>query len=237
MKGETREAELFDAFVALADTLVAGFDVVDLFQMLVDTCQSALGVAHAGLLIANSDGDLELVASTSEQARLVETIQLAAEAGPCVESFRTGAIVSVEDVSAERPRWPAFIESAIEQGFRSVTAIPLRLRDDVIGTLNLLDTDRGPLDSRTATAAQALADVATIGVLHERSFRASDVLRRQLQHALDSRIVIEQAKGVLAQTHRTTPEEAFVLLRNHARSNRQPLVDIARQLVDRTLIF
>jgi transcriptional regulator with GAF, ATPase, and Fis domain len=233
-----REAALVDAFAALADTLVAGYDVVELLQTLVDTCVALLDVTAAGILLADSEsGRLDLMASTSEESRLVETLQLAAEAGPCIECFRTGAIVSVPDIAARRADWSDFGDRAVEQGFTSMYAVPLRLRKATVGTLNLFRETVGELNDRDTRVAQALADVATIGILHERDFRASDLLRQQLQVALSSRVVIEQAKGVLAHTHDVSTDEAFGMLRNYARSNQQPLAQVAQQLVQRTLIF
>jgi GAF domain-containing protein len=234
----THDERLFDAFASLADTLVAGYDVVDLLQLLVETCQSALDVAEAGLLLANDSGQLELVASTSESTSMVETIQLAAEEGPCIQSFRSGEAVAIPDLALdETTGWHEFRRSADRQGFRSVYAIPLRLRSEVIGTLNLFGLTARELAERDIRAARALADVATIGILHERSFRAGDILREQLQLALDSRVIIEQAKGVLAHTHAVTPEEAFAMLRGYARQHRLLLAEVAQQLVRRTLIF
>jgi transcriptional regulator with GAF, ATPase, and Fis domain len=233
-----REAALVDAFAALADTLVAGYDVVDLLQTLVDTCVELLDVSAAGLLLADVDSKrLDLMASTSEESRLVETMQLAAEAGPCIECFRTGAFVSVPDIREGPEDWPDFRRRALEQGFLSMYAVPLRLRHATVGTLNLFRDEVGELNERDTRVAQALADVATIGILHERDFRASDLLRQQLQIALNSRVVIEQAKGVLAQTHDVTTDQAFTLLREYARSNQRPLAQVAQELVARTLIF
>jgi transcriptional regulator with GAF, ATPase, and Fis domain len=238
MTAPTREYQLFEAFTSLADTLVAGYDVVELLQLLVDTCQGALDVAEAGLLLANDTGELELVASTSESLELVETIQLSARRGPCIACFRSGRPVSVLDLNEESTAaWDGFTRTALEQGFRSVYALPLRLRTEVIGTLNLFGRRPEELSARDVRAAQALADVATIGILHERSFRANDLLRQQLQLALDSRVVIEQAKGVLAHTHAITPEEGFRLLRQYARDHQLLLAEVARRLVDRSLIF
>jgi transcriptional regulator with GAF, ATPase, and Fis domain len=238
MKNEVdREAALVDAFATLADTLVSGFDVVELLQTLVDTTVALLDVSAAGVLLADAaTGRLDLIASTSEQSRLVEALQLAADAGPCIDCFRSGTIVSAPDIAAVGAS-AEFRRLAREQGFRSMHAVPLRLRETTIGTLNLFREAFGALNERDARAAQALADVATIGILHERDHRASDLVRQQLQVALNSRVVIEQAKGVLAHTHGIGTDEAFELLRNYARSNRLPLAQVAQQLVARTLIF
>jgi transcriptional regulator with GAF, ATPase, and Fis domain len=237
MTAVTREARLFQTFAHLADTLVAGYDVVELVQGLVESCEELLDVDAAGLLLADASGRLELLAATSEENRLVEAMQLAAEAGPCIECFRTAAPVSVPDIEAAPPEWADFCHACRENGYASVYAIPMRLRNETIGTLNLFRRETGALNEQDVAAAQALADMATIGILHERSLRAADTVRAQLQAALDSRVVIEQAKGVLAQTHRISVEEAFPMLRNYARQHQLPLSDVAKQLVSRALIF
>jgi transcriptional regulator with GAF, ATPase, and Fis domain len=237
MSPVTRETLLFETMASLADTLVAGYDVVDLLQGLVDTCAELLDVSAAGLLLADDDGRLEVVASTSEENRLVETMQVAAEAGPCIECFRTASVVSLPDVRNAPPEWSAFQQACIENGFGSVYAVPLRLRETTIGTMNLFRSEPGALNEQDAQAAQALADMATIGILHERTWRQTDNVRAQLQAALTSRIVIEQAKGVLAQTHRIPVDDAFLLLRKYARDHQLSLSGVAQQLVDRKLIF
>jgi transcriptional regulator with GAF, ATPase, and Fis domain len=237
MSALTREERLVDVFATLADTLIDDYDVVDLMQTLVDTCVSTFEVVAAGLLLADEHGDLEVLVSTSEESRLVEVMQLSAEAGPCIESFRTASVVSVTDLEQGPADWEPFRGAAREQGFTAVHAIPLRLRETTIGALNLFLDERSALSERDIRAARALADVATIGILHERTLRASDAAREQLQGALNSRVTIEQAKGILAYTHDVSMDEAFTLLRNHARSNQLPLALVARQLVDRAIIF
>lgn len=231
----SREAVLVDTFAALADSLVAGFDVIELLQTLVETCSRVLDVDEAGILLADEDGDLEVVASTSEASTLVETMQLDARSGPCWTSFTTAAPVSLPDVDVDRERWPEFVEVARQQGFRSAHAVPLRLRGTVIGTLNLLRNSVGELNGRDVRVAQALADVATIGILQERTLRESAVVQQQLQGALDTRVVIEQAKGVVAHVRGVSTDEAFVLIRRHARENRLKLAEVASQLVERRL--
>jgi GAF domain-containing protein len=230
-----REAVLVDAFATLADSLVAGFDVIELLQTLVETCRSVLDVQEAGILLADEDGDLDVVASTSEASTLVETMQLDARSGPCWTCFTTAEPVSLPDVAVGQGRWPEFAAVAREQGFRSVHAVPLRLRGTVIGTLNLLRTSVGALNERDVRVGQALADVATIGILQERTLRESAVVQEQLQGALDTRVVIEQAKGVVAHVRGVSTGEAFVLIRQHARSRRLKLADVAVQLVERRL--
>lgn len=222
-------------FVKLADTLVDDYDVVELLQTLVDACRDILGSSAAGILLADETGALEVMASTSEASRLVEVMQLSAYAGPCIECFRQGKPVSVPSIADSPDEWDAFRRSALDQGFQSVEAIPLRLRDVTIGALNMLRSELGPADADDLLAARAFADVATIGILHERSFRHAESLREQLQSALNSRVLIEQAKGVVAFTHGVSIPEAFEMIRAHARRHQRTLRDIAAGLVDRTL--
>ncbi|ERK70113.1 GAF and ANTAR domain-containing protein [Leifsonia aquatica] len=235
MTAPGREQDLLQAFAHLADTLVADYDVVDMLQNLVDSCRDLLDATAAGVLLADSSGDLDLIASTSEASRLVEVMQLAAYAGPCIESFSTGTMVSVPDISRAPDAWRLFREKAIEQGFAAVDAIPMRLRETTIGTLNLLRAEPGPLSENDRVAAQAFADVATIGILHERTLAESEQIRQQLQYALNSRIVIEQAKGVIAHTHGIPIDDAFTVLRSYARSHQQGISTVAQAVVDRTV--
>ncbi|GAA0422022.1 GAF and ANTAR domain-containing protein [Leifsonia naganoensis] len=235
MTAPGREQDLLQAFAHLADTLVADYDVVDMLQNLVDSCRDLLDATAAGVLLADASGELDLIASTSEASRLVEVMQLSADAGPCIESFSTGTVVSVPDISHTPDAWRLFREKAIEQGFAAVDAIPMRLRETTIGTLNLLRAEPGPLSENDRVAAQAFADVATIGILHERSLAESEQIRQQLQNALNSRIVIEQAKGVIAHTHGIPIDDAFTVLRSYARSHQQGISTVAQAVVDRTV--
>jgi len=232
---ETREGRFLQTFATLADTLVVGYDVVDLLQTLVDSCRDLLGSTAAGILLADERGQLEVVASTSESSRLVEMMQLGAEAGPCIESYYTGQPVIVPDIERGPAEWARFRQSALEQGFTAVFAIPLRLRETTIGSLNLFQSSAGAMADDDLTAARALADVATIGILHERSLRESAIVHQQLQNALNSRILIEQAKGVIAHRNSVSVDEAFALLRSHARSNRRGIAEVAADVVNRRL--
>jgi len=235
MASDTRERRLTSAFVTLADTLVAGYDVVDLLQTLVDSCAELLDASAAGILLADSSGELAVVASTSEKSMLVETLQLSYGAGPCVECFTTGAAVTVSDIADLGERWPGFGQTALDQGFRSVHAVPLRLRGSVIGTLNLFHANPGALSEEDMSVAQGLADVATIGILQERAIREADIAKNQLQHALDSRVLIEQAKGVIAYMRNLDMDAAFRTLRDYSRSNNLNLRDVAERVVNRSL--
>ncbi|HEY3956279.1 MAG TPA: GAF domain-containing protein, partial [Streptosporangiaceae bacterium] len=169
--GQDREQMLAATFVELADTLVADFDVVDFLHGLADRCVRLLGVDAAGLMLADQRGSLRVIASSSEQARLVELFQLQYDEGPCLECFHTGLPVSEADVAAAGQRWPAFAPAAAEAGFAAVQAVPMRLREEVIGAMNLFMVAPGGLDETGLRVGQALADVATIGLLQERNFR------------------------------------------------------------------
>ena len=232
MAAESREGRLVTTFVTLADTIVASYDVVELLQKLVEACADILDASEAGILLAEPDGELSVVASTSERGSLVEMLQ---GEGPCGEAFDTGAVIDIANIEAVADKWPEFAGDAAAQGFRSVTAIPMTLRDTVIGTLNLFRAQAGALGELDLAAARGLADVATIGILHERTLRESALAREQLQHALDSRVVIEQAKGVIAQVNDVDMDRAFTLLRQYSRSNNLAIRDVAARIVNREL--
>lgn len=231
----SREERITGAFVQVADTLMNSFDIVDLLSTFVEVCTDLLDVDAGGLLIADSTGELELIASTSEEAEFVEVMQLAAGAGPCVDCFTTGKPVSVADIAESGAEWPEFQKAAAQRGFRAVHATPMRLRGEVIGTMNLLGTRVGAMSERDVALAQALADVAMIGILQERVLRDPRLLTEQLHLALDTRVMIEQAKGVLAHTLSMPMDAAFTALRHHARFTNQSLRAVAEGVVTRTL--
>jgi GAF domain-containing protein len=224
---------LAQTFVELADTLVAGYDLMEFLQTLTERCVELLEIDAAGLLLAGADGALRLVAASTEQARVVEVLQLQHDEGPCPDSFRTGLAVIVGDIGSPEAaaRWPRFAPAAAQLGLAGVHSLPMRLRDQVIGTLNLFSTAPGGLDPAVARAARALVDVATIGILQERAIRERELVAGQLQVALNSRVVIEQAKGVLAERLQTSPDEAFLLLRRYARNHNQALTELAGDVI------
>ena len=232
-----RDERLLEIFATLADTLVEGYQVVDLLQLLVESCIEVIDAQAAGILLADENGQLELVASTSESTRLVEVMQLSAYAGPCIESFTTGRAVIVPDISGAPESWSEFRSSALDEGFGSALAIPMRLRSERIGTLNLFNDQVGEPGRRDVLAAQALADVATIGILQERALRETSVVAEQLQRALTSRVVIEQAKGVVSYSRDIPMDDAFSLIRSYARSHSLGLAQVAEQIVARTLVL
>ena len=219
----------------MADTLVDDYDLVELLQFLVDTCRDVLDMSAAGILLADARGQLEVVASTSEASMLVEMMQLSAEAGPCVESYRTGHAVEVPDIAASTAGMDAVPRQRTESGLRlrGCTSAPAARCDD--RNAEPLRATVGPAPAEDVVAAQAFADVATIGILHERSLRESELITEQLQAALNSRVIIEQAKGVISQVRGIPIDEAFDLMREYARSHQMRLSLVASSLVERTL--
>jgi transcriptional regulator with GAF, ATPase, and Fis domain len=223
---------LLETFVELADTLTDDFDVIEFLHLLVDRCVALLDVDAAGLLLTDQHGQLKLMASSSEQVRLLELFQLQNDQGPCLDAFAAGARVSHAELSTAADRWPRFAAAAADAGFAAVDALPMRLRSDVIGALNLFRTSPGALSDTALRAAQALVDVATIGLLQERSIRHQEILTEQLQAALHSRVIIEQAKGLVAERLGIDMDGAFAALRGHARSRNLKLSDVARAVIE-----
>ena len=227
-----REERMAEAFVTLADTLVARYDLVELLQYLVEISVELLDATAAGLVVADGAGRLNVLASTSDQVELLESLQISSGAGPCVECYTSGEPQSIADVTERVEDWPQFAPLALQQGFRSVHAVPLRLGERVIGALNLFRTQPGRLADRDRRFAQALADVATVGILQVSAAGQTAELNRKLEHALASRDVIEQAKGVLAQSAGFEMDEAFLALRDLARQHGMALTATAPAIVD-----
>jgi hypothetical protein len=223
---------LSDAFVGLADTMVDDFDVIDFLHMLTDRSVKLLSVSAAGVLLADPRGELRVAAASSEAAGLIELFQIQNDQGPCLDCFRTGQPVSVAGLAGLGQRWPQFAAAATRAGFGTVNALPMRLRDHVIGALNLFAVGTSPLGRAELRIGQALADVATIGLLQERNVRRAETLAEQLQAALNSRVIIEQAKGRLAERLGLDMDQAFTMLRDQARRTSQRLNDVARYVID-----
>lgn len=230
-----QETLLVHTLVELADNLVDDFDVVELLSLLAHRCVEVLDVSAAGVMLVAPEGDLRIVASSSEGMRIVELFELQNEEGPCLDCYRTGEAVLNEDLTTAHDRWPRLAPVALAAGFRSVQALPMRLRRATIGALNLFGSDQGALSAADIVAGQALADVATIAILQQRVISESRVLNDQLNNALTSRVVIEQAKGVLAERADCSMEAAFERMRRHARNHNLLLADVARSVVDKTL--
>jgi hypothetical protein len=223
--------KLARTFVELADSLVQGFDAPDVLHLLVESSLNLLDVAAAGVLLADDQDRLHVAASSSEGSRLLDLYQLQNEEGPCLECYHTGQTTSVRALVAEEGLWPQFAAAAVDEGFDSVVALPLRLRRRVIGAMNLFGKGGSALDPDAIPIAQAMADVCTIGILQDRRVRGREVLIEQLQRTLNIRITIEQAKGALAARFNVGVAEALELLRRRARDTRRPLAELAEELV------
>jgi len=226
-----REHRLAAVFVTLADTLVGSFDVVGLFDDLANACVELLGVTAAGLMLVDPAGRLRVMASSSERSRLLELLEIQNDEGPCLDCYRGGQSVLAPNLATENIRWPNFSVEAARVGFGAVYALPMRLRDETIGALNLFHRESGALTDARLQLAQALADVATIGILQQRAVQRGADLADQLQTALNSRLIIEQAKGVLAERERLDMAAAFDLLRRYARGRGRKLSEVAAAVV------
>jgi GAF domain-containing protein len=230
-----REGAVSAAFVTLASDLVNGHDVVDMLTTLTTTCAQLLDISSAGLLLADRRMTLRVVAASSEASRGLEIFQLQSLQGPCLDCYRDGTPVSVADLRLEVGRWPRFVPTATERGFRSVHAVPLRLRDHILGTLGMFGMSPGTLNHADLSLAQALADVASVALVQDRSVTDSRAIADQLQHALDSRVAIEQAKGVLAQFGGLEMQGAFEVLRSYSRHHHARIADVAGAIASRAL--
>ena len=231
----TREQRLGRVFVELADTLVDDFDMLGFLHLLCDHSVELLQAEAAGLILADQHGHLQVMASTTEQTRLLELFVLQNDEGPCLDCYRTGHQVANIDLREVEHRWPRFHAATTAAGYQSTHALPLRLRGQTIGVLNLFCAHRTTLSQADIDLGQALCDIATVGLLQERAVRNNELLAEQLQGALNSRILIEQAKGVLAAHAGIRPDAAFAIIRDHARHHRQHLKTVATALIDGTI--
>jgi len=231
----TREADVVRSLVEMADTLVDDYDVVDLLTGLADRCVSLLGVSAAGVMLASPAGSLGLVASSSEAMRLLELFELQAQEGPCLDAFRTGERVGHQSLQAGAGRWPSFSAAARQAGFRSAFAVPLRLREITLGALNLLSVSGAPMKEADVIVVRAFADLAALSIVQHRITAEAQRLNEELSGALTSRVVIEQAKGVISERAGIDLVEAFSRLRAYARGRSLRLTDVARAATNGTL--
>jgi GAF domain-containing protein len=237
----TRETDVVQALVKMADTLTDDYDLVDLLTGLADRCVNVLGVSAAGVMLASPvllsapEGTLGLVASSSEAMRLLELFELQAQEGPCFDAFRTGERVEHENLATGSGRWPSFSKAALSAGFQSASALPLRWREVTLGALNLFSVTQTPMDEADIIVARAFADLATFSVVQHRATAEAQILNEQLTRALASRVAIEQAKGVISERAGIGMAEAFALLRNYARNRNLRLTDVAEAAVSGTL--
>jgi GAF domain-containing protein len=231
----TREADVVQSLVEMADTLVDDYDIVDMLTGVADRCVSLLGASAAGVMLATPAGSLGLVASSSEAMRLLELFELQAQEGPCLDAYRIGEPVGPESLQAGAGRWPRFSAAALRAGFQSALALPLRLREVTLGALNLLQGTPSPMADADVIVAQAFADLAALSITHHRASAEAQRLNEQLSAALTSRVVIEQAKGVISERAGIDLAEAFSRLRGYARNHNLRLTDVAQAAIDGTL--
>ncbi len=231
----SRERRLVETFVALADTLVEDFDVVEFFSSLTERVVELGTASEAGILLVDETGDLQFVAASHERTHLLELFQVQNQEGPCQDCFTTGVPVGAEDLETETHRWPLFAPHAVAAGFRSVQAVPLRLRGTILGAFNLFLTQPGGIDKQAEAVVQAMADVATIGLLQQRELDRAHAVEGQLQQALQTRIGIEQAKGIIAERMGIPMDAAFGLLRGFSRNHNRKLHDAARDVISGAL--
>jgi len=232
---DSRERNIVQAFVDISNELVEEYDVLDMLARLTTNCAGLLDIASAALLLADPAGKLHLLASSSERTRDLELFQLQRGEGPCLECFRDGEAVLVPDLETEDRRWPEFVDAARSLGFASVHAVPMRLRDSVLGTLGLFGVHAGRLEDDDLALAQALVHVASVALVNEKSAADLGTINAQLEHALTSRIVVEQAKGVIAHAGNLTMEASFDVLRRYARDHGRRLSDVAASVTQRGL--
>jgi len=227
----SREPDLLAAFIEFSDTLVDDYDVVEFLHRLAERCVDLVDVSEAGIMLADRDGALRYIASSSERMRLIELFELQHAEGPCVDAYRTGIAVQSESTDDANTRWPTLGPHARDVGFQSMAALPMRLRANVIGALNLFSAADACLSAEDLQVAQALADVATIGILQERALSDGQIVKSQLQGALESRVVIEQAKGIVGEHNHISVDDAFKLLRSYARSHNCLLGQAAKDII------
>jgi GAF domain-containing protein len=227
--------EFLQTFATLADTLVDDFDLIELLHLLTARAVAYTSADEVGILLTDDTGTLQCLAASNERTRLLELFQIQNEEGPCRDCVTTGSPIEIDDLALGADRWPLFAPQAISVGFRSVRAVPLRLRSRVLGAMNLFSVQPGGIGASGRVLSQAMADVATIGILQQRELFEAQTVAGQLQQALDSRVVIEQAKGVIAEQATVEMDEAFVLLRSYARNHNRTLSAVVSQVVDHTL--
>jgi GAF domain-containing protein len=225
-----RETRVLDAVVSLVDSLLDDFDVVDLLTELTERCAQLLDVESAGLLLADPLEQLRLLAATSEATRELELFQLQADEGPCVDCYSTGQPISVADLQAEADRWPRFVPAALDAGFASVHAVPMRAAGIVLGALGLFGASPGALNDADLLVGQTLAHIASVAILQEHPHTPATVMP-PLRNALTSRILVEQAKGFLREILDVSLEDAFTLLRSYARAHKEHMTEVARRLM------
>ena len=228
---DAREKLTTAAFIEVANALASDYDVGEFLHMLVGRCSEALNSDAVSVLLEAQEGTLQLAAATSERMRELEDLEIRLGQGPCVETYRQGAPVSAGDMRKEQDRWPATAPKAMEIGLLAVNAFPLKVDGDSVGAFNVYREAAGALSDEELRLTQAFADVATVGILRDRKVSEAERRAEQLQGALDSRVLIEQAKGVLAERQGISTELAFDMIRRYARNHHRKLRGVCQQII------
>jgi hypothetical protein len=234
-RADRQERDVLRAFVDLSTELVDDYDMLEMLSNLTTHCATLLDVGSAGLLLADGRGALHMAAASSERTQQLELFQIQRDEGPCLDCYHGHVAISVPDLEAEQERWPQFSRAALDTGFKSVHAVPMQLRGNVLGGLGLFGDSVGQLNDSDLDLAQALAHVACVAIVNEKSAADRTTVNTQLQHALTSRIVLEQAKGVIANSADLEIDDAFTVLRRFARANGRKLGSVAADVVNRKL--
>jgi len=213
-----------------AVVLPARYDLEAALSELTESVTAVLGLAGSGVTMAE-DGRLRFVTAVNQVSGDLERSQQEQQAGPCRDTYQTGEVVRVADVRAESTRWPEFSAIATRLSVAGVAGIPMHLDDTIIGALNLYSREPRQWSDVDIAVAGVLADVATSYVVNVSKLRQQEQLSEQLQEALESRIVIEQAKGITAYKNAVTIDQAYQLMRRHARNNNASLRQVAEAIV------
>lgn len=229
----SREARIIDTLVELADILVTPFEPDDLLYRLVDSCLEVLDAQAAGVLLRDQSGELRAVTATSRDVKELEVFEVALSEGPSYEAFRSGEQVAVDDLANHGHEWPNITSAAQRQGFAACYGFPLRWHDDTVGALNVfLTAAQAPMSMSDQRAGRGLADIATIALLQGQRSSEADARTEQLQQALDNRVLIEQAKGLLGERHGLGAREAFERLRRYCRGHNLSLHQAAQEILE-----
>ncbi|UFU02236.1 GAF and ANTAR domain-containing protein [Ruania suaedae] len=224
------EQKFVQLTAAFTEKLVAPYDVDEALRTLAENLTDLLALAGSGVTLGLEE---RLRAATAVPPHLaaLEHYQEQHQEGPCVSAYHTGEVVAVSDLR-EETRWPGYRTIAADVGVRAVAGMPMKLAGNAVGALNMYHAEPHIWDDSDLLAARALSNMATAYLIHSSTLSQQNQLSDQLQHALDSRVLIEQAKGVLTQTHALTLTEAYELLRRNARNNGRKVREVADDVVE-----
>ncbi len=225
---------LLEAYESFGRALLRPYEIGDVLYRLTDQVVEVLDIDGSGVCLAPNGGGLQLLSATDHHVAAIEDTQLTAGTGPILSAYETGEQVRVDDL-VDANDWPEFTRFAVDRGMRAVASLPMPVDERRIGALDLFRAEAHVWTDEEMQAAQGLANMASAYVLNHQALSESRTLAGQLQTALDSRIIVEQAKGLLAGRHGLTPNDAFGRLRQYARARGDRLHDVCRHVVEGTL--